>query len=221
MIRKFIKHITHPILKFLTENYFSKTRNYSYKGITVKVVPSVFPPHHTISTKILLDYISPLDLKNKTLLELGCGSGIISLFAASKGAIVTASDINPIALDALKIASKKNNASISILKSDLFDAIKSKSFDYIIINPPYYPKNPENIKEQAWFCGEDFEYFKKAFQQISKRNDTSVLMILSQDCNIEKINNIATAHNLKLTCVLEKKVLAEKNYIFKIETNAQ
>lgn len=220
MIRKFIKHITHPVLKFLTESYFSKTRNYSYKGITVKVVPSVFPPHHTISTKILLDYISNLDLKNKTLLELGCGSGIISLFAASKGAIVTASDINKKALKALDIAAEANSLLVKTKYSDLFDGLDVTPFDSIIINPPYYPKAPKSIKEKAWFCGADFEYFKKAFQQVSKRNDTNILMILSQDCNIEKINNIATTYNLKLTCVFEKKVLAEKNYIFKIETNA-
>ena len=70
----------------------------------------MFPPHYTISTKILLDYISNLDLKNKTLLELGCGSGIISLFAASKGALVTASDINKKALKALENSAKTSSS---------------------------------------------------------------------------------------------------------------
>jgi release factor glutamine methyltransferase len=182
IMRRVIKKILHPFLTFGFSKYYKKPRKYSYDNIEVLVYPEVFPPHLTISTKILLDFIKPLNLQNKSVLELGCGSGIISLFASSKGANVTATDVNPIALDALKIASKKNNESISILNSDLFDAMKNKSFDYIIINPPYYPKNPKNIKEQAWFCGEDFEYFKKLFQQIPNfLNNTKALMILSQD----------------------------------------
>jgi len=216
-MRRIIKRILDPFLKFGFSKYYKKPRKYNYENIEVLVYPEVFPPHLTISTKILLDFIKPLNLQNKSVLELGCGSGIISLFASSKGANVTASDINPIALDALKIASKKNNASISILNSDLFDAIKNKSFDYIIINPPYYPKNPENIKEQAWFCGEDFEYFKKLFLQLPDfLNNTNALMILSQDCNINKIQEIASENQLILENIFEKKVLSEKNYIFKI-----
>ncbi|AXO79786.1 class I SAM-dependent methyltransferase [Olleya aquimaris] len=217
MIRTFIKKITHPFLKFFTENYFNKTRNYTYKNITVKVVPSVFPPHYTISTKILLDYISSLDLKEKTLLELGCGSGIISLFAASKNATVTASDINKNALNALKTAADYNKLNLTILYSDLFQKLQKSPFDVIIINPPYYPKNPKDIKENAWFCGEDFEYFKNLFFQLDTREDKLVLMILSQDCDLEKIKNIADTHNIKLECVLEKKVLAENNFIFSIK----
>lgn len=219
MIRTFIKYITHPFLKFFTESYFNKTRNYTYNNITVKVVPSVFPPHYTISTKILLDYISNLNLKGKTLLELGCGSGIISLFAASKNAIVTASDINKNALNALKIAANNNKLNLTILYSNLFQQLQKSPFDVIIINPPYYPKTPKNIKENAWFCGEDFEYFKKLFSQLYTREDKLVLMILSQDCDLEKIKKIAATHNQKLECVLEKKVLAENNFIFSVIKN--
>lgn len=46
--------------------------------------PEVFPPHYTISTKILLDFIDGLDIDKKSLLELGCGSGIISLLLPLK-----------------------------------------------------------------------------------------------------------------------------------------
>ena len=216
-MRRIIKKILAPFLRFGFSKYYKKPRKYSYQNIEVLVYPEVFPPHLTISTKVLLDFIKPLNLQKKSFLELGCGSGIISLFAKSKGANVTATDINQIALDVLKVASIKNNLSITILNSDLFEAIPGKQFDYIIINPPYYPKKPKNVKEQAWFCGEDFEYFKKLFKQISVfLNNSEVLMVLSQDCNINKIKNIATKNDVLLECIFEKKVLLEKNYIFKI-----
>ena len=90
MIRKLLKRLMHPFLKYGTQKYFSKPRPYIHDGIKVMVMPDVFPPHYTLSTKILLDFIKKLDLKDQTLLELGCGSGILALYAAKKGAKVTA-----------------------------------------------------------------------------------------------------------------------------------
>lgn len=162
-MRNFIKKITHPFLKLGLKLYYFKPRKYCYKDICIKVHPAVFPPHLTLSTKILLDFINPLDLKNKTFLELGCGSGIIALLASKKGANVLASDINETALKFLNENALKNKLPITTIYSDLFDGIKNNTFDLIIINPSYYPKKAKNITEQAWFCGENFEYFEELF----------------------------------------------------------
>ena len=216
--RRIIKKITSPFLKIGAKFYYRKPRKYTYNGIEVVVHPEVFPPHLTLSTKILLDYISELNLQNKTFLELGCGSGIIALFAAQKGAKVTASDLNKTALNYLQNASEKNNLKVKTVYSNLFDELPNKHFDYILINPPYYPKNPKNTKEEAWFCGEDFQYFKKLFQQLpnylSENNKT--LMILSEDCQIAKIKAIATHNNLILKEVFTIKKVGETNFIFQI-----
>jgi release factor glutamine methyltransferase len=219
-MRKLLQKITHPFLRVATKIWFSKPRKYQYKNIEVLVHPEVFPPHYTISTKVLLDFIDTLNLKDKTLLELGCGSGIISLFSASKGAIVTATDINTKAIEYLKKASQKNKIPITVLYSDLFSELKNLYFDYIIINPPYYPKSPKNQKEKAWFCGENFEYFEQLFAQLAERNhQENRYMILSEDCEIEKIKNIASSFGFLLKLKLEKKVFKEKNFIFKLNFN--
>ena len=165
-LRNIIKRITQPFLKTGLAYYYRKPRKYNYQDIEVLVHPEVFPPHLTLSTKILLDFIVELELQDKTFLELGCGSGIISLLASKKGATVTSTDINETALEFLEKASFQNDLKINIKKSNLFENIEGESFDFIVINPPYYPKKPKNIKEIAWFCGEDFEYFKNLFQQL-------------------------------------------------------
>jgi release factor glutamine methyltransferase len=220
MVKKLKKYIF-PVAKFFFDKYSLKQRSYTYEGITVNISAEVFPPHFTISTKILLEFIKPLDLTDKTFLELGCGSGIISLFAASKGANVTASDINQVAIKELQEASVANEITLKVVYSDLFENLSEQQFDYIIINPPYYPKAPQNDKERAWFCGADFEYFEKLFQQLPKQLAPNTWMILSEDCEIEHIQEIAQKNGLSFELLLEKSVMKEKNYIFSIRNQSK
>jgi len=214
--RKIIKRITKPFLKKGLDYYYRKPRGFQYQDIKVMVHPKVFPPHLTLSTKILLDFIAELDLNNKSLLELGCGSGIIALFARKKGANVIASDINEIALEYLKKASEKNKLKVECIQSDLFENINQESFDYIIINPPYYPKKPKSTKEQAWFCGEHFEYFEALFPQLKKflSEENNTYIILSEDCDFQNISKIAAKNDIKLTPTFSIKKMREINIIY-------
>lgn len=216
MVKK-LKKLIYPVARFFFDRYTLKERKYTYEGITVQINEEVFPPKYTISTKILLECIKPLNLKGKNFLELGCGSGIISLFAASKNANVTASDINQIAIDILKEAATKNEISLNVVYSDLFENLSHQLFDYIIINPPYYPKTPKNDKERAWFCGENFEYFEKLFKQLPNHIAPNTWMILSEDCEIEHIKQLAAKNGLSFELILQKSVVKEKNYIFSIQ----
>lgn len=92
-------------------------------------------------------------------MELGCGSGLISMVVAEKGATVTATDINPLALGFIKKNCLHNNLQLKTFQSDLFNDIPEKEYDIIAINPPYYKKNPVTLRDYAWFCGENGEYF--------------------------------------------------------------
>ena len=111
-MRAIIKRIISPFLKKASKIYLLKPRKYKYKDISVWVEPSVFPPFITISTKLLLEFVETLSLKNKTVLELGCGCGIISILASKKNAVVTATDINLVALIALEKNATKNKVVI-------------------------------------------------------------------------------------------------------------
>ena len=212
------KKITSPFLQWWFKKYYSKPRLFSYQDIEIIISPGVFPPQYTFSTKMLLKYLEALDLNGKTFLELGCGSGIISLVAAKKGALVTATDINENALNQLEKSANKNGFNLQIVKSDLFNNITESHFDYIFINPPYYPKEPNSIEESAWFCGENFDYFVKLFQQlpIFVESNSKIVMILSKDCNIEKIQTIAQNNHLDLNLFNIQNSFWETNYLFRI-----
>ncbi len=213
-----IKKLLFPLLRFAYNFYSSNERSYSYKGINVRVMPGVFHPGLFFSTKLLIEYISKNELKDKTVLELGAGSGLISVYCAKLKANVTASDINPIAVENINKNAKLNSVNIKVVESDLFDRIEIKIFDYIIINPPYFPKNPNNDEEFAWFCGNDFQYFKKLFDQIGNyvNNDSKIIMVLSEDCEIEIIKKIGGQSLFVFTKCYEQKIWGEMNYIFEI-----
>lgn len=219
-LRSVVTRALHPILGVFARSYFAKPRSYRYKNIKVIVLPGVFFPHFTISTKLLLQFLERQNLAGKSFLELGCGTGIISVFAAKKGAVVLASDINPQAVHNVGLNAEKNQVNVNTCLSDLFAEIPLQKFDYIIINPPYYPKAPETLAENAWFCGKDFEYFEKLFGSISPYfdNTSEVFMILSEDCRIDHIQKMALEHALRFTLVLQQKKWGELNFIFKIES---
>lgn len=218
-MRRLLSKIISPFLQYFVKHYFTKPRTYCYKKIEATVLPTVFFPYFTISTKMLLQFLETKQFHNKTVLELGCGTGIISVFAAQKGATVTATDINPAAIENVGLNAKKNNTKVYSILSDLFVEILPQQFNYIIINPPYYPKAPKNKTEEAWFCGTDFEYFEKLFATIHPYfNPTSeVLMILSEDCKIDQIKSIAIRKNIEFKTVHTESKWGELNYIFQLK----
>lgn len=217
-MKSFLKKLLFPVLKSVYNIYSSKERSYSYKGINVRVMPGVFHPGLFFSTKLLIEYILKFDLTGKNVLELGAGSGLISVYCAKLKANVTASDINPFAVENIKRNAKLNSVNIKVVESDLFDRIETKEFDYIIINPPYFPKNPNNDEEFAWFCGDDFQYFKKLFNQMGNyvNKDSKIIMVLSEDCDIEMIRKIGKQSAFIFTKCYEQKIWGEMNYIFEI-----
>ena len=112
-------------------------------------------------------------------------------------------------------------SSITVLKSDLFAHIPVMQFDFVAINPPYYPKQPVTESEIAWYCGTDFQYFEKLFLGLTNflHPASKTLMVLSEDCDIIRINLIAAKNHFIMKVVNKKKFLWEWNYLFEIERN--
>jgi release factor glutamine methyltransferase len=219
MRKKIFKKILHAFYKPLVERHLRKERNYVHDGLRLKIFPGVFHPGFFFSTKILLSYMKKFDLKNKTLLELGAGSGLISLVAAKKGALVTASDINAKAVKNIFLNKELNGLATEVIHSDLFQNIPKKFFDFIIINPPYYKGKIMRDDDYAWHAGEQLEYFQKLFQQLSAfiHEKTKVIMVLSDECDIGQIQFIASQKQFKFIQSFTKKMFRETNFIFEIE----
>lgn len=88
------------------------------------------------------------DIKEKKVLDLGTGCGIIALCAKKKGAkYVIGTDINPKAVQNARENLKtnfKNTKNIKFEISNLFENINEK-FDIIVSNPPFFNFAPTSV----------------------------------------------------------------------------
>jgi len=220
-LRTLLKHIVAHTYKPVLVKYLSRTRIYKYGNLKLVVPPDVFHPGFFFSSQLLLKFISGIKLRGCTFLELGAGSGLISFIAAHKGAKVTATDINPVAIEYLDHNSRRNNIKIRILLSDLFTSIPKEQFDFIAINPPYYCKDPKTWIDYAWYCGKNGEYFSNLFKRLHEYicKNSTVLMVLCDGCDIGMIRSIARQYGFAMKIVLSRQNIIEKNFIYKIESN--
>lgn len=112
-------------------------------GLTVQAPPGVYSPHETSSTRFLMDHFPALGLDrpfgSRRLLEVGCGAGAISMHAARAGWDVTATDIDPVAVEATVMNAAANGLPVEALQSDLFEQLEERGlFDAIIWNQPFF-----------------------------------------------------------------------------------
>ena len=214
VIRHIVQHTYRPLLV----KYLSTTRNYRYGNIRLQVPPEVFHPGFFTSSGFLLRYLLQLDLKDHSLLDLGAGSGLIGIAAAKQHAIVTATDINPVAVQCISFNGQRNRVALRIYESDLFDALPASSFDVIAINPPYYRKDPSTMKDHAWYCGANGEYFRKLFHQLPAyiHEGTQVLMTLCDGADRNMISRIAHEAGFVMQCIREKQHFMQKNFLYSI-----
>jgi release factor glutamine methyltransferase len=214
ILKTFLNYTYRPIL----QNYLRRDREFNYKGNQFVVRRGVFHPGFFFSTSFLLEEMEMLHLEDKALLELGCGSGVISVIAAKSGAKVTASDISPLAISCTGENAANHKVELSIINSDLFDSIPPQQFDFIIINPPYYRGKADNFEKMSWYCGDGMEYFEKLFKQIGNyfHNGSLIFMVLSEDCELNEIKRMAREQNFKLVLDRTKTFWWERNFIFEI-----
>ncbi len=92
----------------------------------------------------------------QSFLEIGSGSGLISIHAARNGANVTAVDINPEAVECTRMNALRNGVRIKIRQSDLFKNVTGY-YDLIAFNPPYLPTESRSTSwiEKSWSGGEE------------------------------------------------------------------
>lgn len=86
------------------------------------------------TTSMCMEYVENEDFSGKDVLDIGCGSGILSILAKKLGAkSVDACDIDPIAIDSTNDNARINNVDVNAFESDLYSNVECK-YDVIFAN---------------------------------------------------------------------------------------
>ena len=172
-----------------------------WRGLTLEVPVGVFHPGLFFSSTVLADEIRRRAPRGRQVLDVGCGSGLLALAAAQAGGVVTAVDVNPAAVTATRANAVRNGLTVEVVESDLFAALGDRRFDLVVVNPPYYRKDPADDAERAWFAGIDLGYFDGFFDGLGAHLavGATVLMVLSEGCDLDAIGAAARLHGYVLT----------------------
>lgn len=203
-------YIRHKIKRAVTERAC---------GFTFKVYPTVFNPNDFISSNLFAEYIKSLgSLTGKRVLDMGTGSGIVSVAAASLGADCTAADINPMSVRAAKENAAANGFGnkITVVESDLFEALnKNEKFDIIFFNPPYYKGKPKNNFERAFKGGENLEVISRFLSEAGSSLDPNgvIYFIVSTDMDVKSLERMFANAGFKHKIIKEIKKFFETFYI--------
>ena len=212
---RILRRIVHACVYHLyVKRAISRTDVVSMSGLSLTVPPSVFHPKFYLSSRLFADHLRQADLEGKEVLEIGCGSGILSLIAARKGARVTAVDVNPRAVECTSHNARANHleGNLRAYQSDLFDGLPPKcSFDCILWSPPFFPKDPSDDAGHAWDAGVGYGVIRRFAGSAAAhlREGGSILFLLSSDTDRPSILAIFESCGFRMKIVQEKRKFFE------------
>jgi len=191
--------------------------NVEFFGNIINVNENVLIPR--FETEYLVEktikYVNKLNLNELEILEIGTGSGCISIALKKElNCHIEAIDISKSVLEVAKQNAINNNVSINFKEYDIHNFKKNKNYDLIISNPPYVPYDSsydEKIKYEpanAIFASDNGLYFYKIILEKIKDNLKNNYLIAFEIGDKEG-NEIA---NLVKSFLPNSHVLIEKDY---------
>jgi release factor glutamine methyltransferase len=149
--------------------------------IRLEVSPQVYAPAE--DSFLLLSVIEVCE--GEEVLDMGCGSGLLSLHMAKAGARVTAVDIDPVAVEDTEANARRNGIALDVIRSDLFAKVRG-SFDLLVFNPPYLRGEVRGQEDLCWAGGELGTEVTGAFLEGARdhlRPGGRVLLLVSSDAD--------------------------------------
>lgn len=165
----------------------------------------------------LLQEVISKSVRNKNFLDMGAGSGIISITAKNSGAkSILSADIDEESINFLK--SKGFNA----IKTDLFAKIGSLKFDVISFNPPYLPLDKrEDLESQRATTGGKkgdeipLRFIKQASKHLTKEG--VIFILLSSLTPKKRLVGLIKELGLSKRVVASKKIFMESLEVWRIK----
>ena len=152
----------------------------NWDGLFVSTHRDVYEPS---DDTFLLAQVADTVHAEDRFVEVGCGTGLVSLAAARKGAHVLSTDRNPHATALAQHNAKENGLQLHAITTDLLAAVNGH-VDVVAFNPPYLPtaedEHVEGPLDWAFDGGPDGNEVALRFaDQVAERRPGMVLVIHS------------------------------------------
>lgn len=119
-------------------------------GMRLRVEPSVYKP---IQNETRIAALVP---EGRDVLDVGCGSGVLGLSAASRSRSVLAVDINPAAVRSTRAnAERLGLANVEVLEADVLACTLDKRFGVVVCGPPFSDVDLPSV-EHRWASAPGF-----------------------------------------------------------------
>ncbi len=142
-------------------------RIWSFRGLVLYVPRGVFNPVLTVSTSLLASLIE--EATYSTFVEIGCGSGALTLLAARNGAEKAIGiDVDPLAVAVARVNARLNHLEhrVECVHGETVPRrLINGGVDLVAVNPPYLPC-PAKPGDTAWCGGRGLEQLKRMFKGI-------------------------------------------------------
>lgn len=181
-----------------------------YSGISIESCDRVYRPAE--DTFLIMDHIVP----GNTVLEVGCGTGMISVYCAVLGRDVTCCDVSPLARACAERNAIRNHVTLDIVDSQLFNNISGK-YDTIVFNPPYLPSEDRYEESEQWDGGKDGFDVTRPFLKSAHMflNDGgSIYIILTSLTDVESLIKEFDRYSFKLKA--EQSFFFETIYLYQV-----
>jgi len=164
------------LMRALTLRFFKfiHTRRHPYviriRDKLLTVQPTVFTPRYlnliSLKASELLAENLQVPIQGRVL-DLGTGTGIQGIFAASRASEVIATDLNPAAVKCARENGRANGVkNMQVRLGDLFEPVRSEKFDLITFLPPSFFVEPANMAEIGFMCGEKGQLLRRFCDEV-------------------------------------------------------
>lgn len=187
-------------------------------GVPLIVLPEVFNPVLLRTGEFMVRALADVNLPPQaSVLDLGTGSGVGSIFSAQRGAKVTAVDINPEAVRCARLNALLNRLedNIQVLQGDLFSPLTDQRFDLILFNPPFHRGRPNNGLDHAWRGEDVFERFAAELRD-RLNPDGQALLVLSSDGDGHELLALLAEQGFAVTIKAEKNLVNEQLTMYEV-----
>jgi 16S rRNA (guanine1207-N2)-methyltransferase len=120
-------------------------------------------------TAFLLETMDINQYANKSVLDMGCGYGLLALQAAKIGARVTAADDDFLAVRSTKVNAETLDLRIDCIHSDV-DSDLTEVFDVVVMNPPFHVGKQVILEIPQAFIAAAYKHLKPEGEMVLVAN---------------------------------------------------